>query len=83
MDPTVRKGAIREGYIGEAGGGDLEILVIGHHEVFHDAFGGAHDIHGISCLIGTDTEEMLGGIDGQQVHELLGLDVIVLDEGTL
>ena len=80
MEPSVRQRAVAEGHIGKARGGDLEVLVVGHHEVFHDPLAGTHDVHGVSSLIGGDAEEVLGRIDRQQVHQLLRLDVVVLDE---
>ena len=80
MEPAVRQGAVAESDIGKAGGSDLKELVVSHHEVFHDALAGAHDVHGIGRLIGGDAEEVLGRIDRQQVHQLLCLDVVVLDE---
>ena len=80
MEPAVRQRAVAESDIGKARGGDLEVFVIGHHEVFHDSLAGSHDIYGIGRLIGGDAEEMLGRIDRQQIHQLLRLDVVILDE---
>ena len=80
MEPAVRQRAVAESDIGKAGGGDLEVLVVSHHEVLHDALAGAHDVHGVRRLIGGDAEEMLRRIDRQQVHQLLRLDVVVLNE---
>ena len=80
MEPAVRQRAVAEGDIGKAGGGDLEVLVVSHHKVFHDPLAGTHDVHGVGGFIGGDTEEMLGRIDRQQVHQFLCLDVVVLDE---
>lgn len=80
VEPAVRQRTIAESDIGEACGCDLEVLVVGHHEVFHDPLAGTHDVHGIGCLISGDAEEVFRRIDCQQVHQLLRLDVIVLDE---
>ena len=79
MDPSVRKGSIRESDIGKACGSNLEVGVVGH-EVFHDALAGSHDIHRIGSLIGGDAEEVFRRIDAKEVHQLFGLDVVVLDE---
>lgn len=81
VEPAVGQRAVGEGYIGEAGGGDLEVLVVCHDEVFHDALGGTHDIDGVGGLVGAHAEEMLRGEGGEQVHEALGLDVVVFYQG--
>ena len=78
--PSVRQGAIAEGHIGEAGGRDLEMVVVGHHQVFHDALAGAHNVYRIGSLVGRDTEEVFGRELAEEVHQFLGLDVIVLNE---
>ena len=78
MNPTIRKGTITESNVSKAGGCDLEVLVVCHHQVFHDALAGTHDIHRICRFIRTYAEEMLRRINCQQIHQLLGLDVIVL-----
>lgn len=80
MDPSVRKAAVGESYIGETCCCDLEVGVVCHHEILHDTLAGAHDVDRICCLVGRDAEEVLWWIDGQEVHELLGLDIIVLNE---
>ena len=54
--------------------------VVGHHKVFHNALASSHDVHRISGLIGRNAEKVLRRIDGEKVHQLLGLDVVVLDE---
>lgn len=80
VDPSVRQGTIAERHIGEAGGRDLEMVVVGHHQVFHDALAGAHNVYRIGSLVGRDTEEVFGRELAEEVHQFLGLDVIVLNE---
>ena len=80
VEPAIRQRSVAESHIGKAGGGDLEVLVVGHYEVLHDPLAGTHDVHGIGRLIGGDAEEVLGRINRQQVHQLLRLDVVVLNE---
>ena len=80
VDPAVGKRAVAECDVGKACGSDLELVVVGHHQIFHNALAGSHDVHRIGGLVGGDAEEVLGGIDRQQVHQPLGLDVVVLDE---
>ena len=80
MDPAIGQGTVAEGHIGKAGGGDFEVLVVSHHQVFHDALAGAHDVHRVGGLVGGDAEEVLGRIDRQQVHQYLRLDIVILDE---
>ena len=54
--------------------------IICHHEVFHDSFASPHDVHRIGGFIGRNAKEVLRGIDTKEVHQFLGLNVIVLDE---
>ncbi len=63
MQPAIGQGAVAEGHIGKAGGGDFEVFVIGHYQVFHDSLAGAHDVHRVGGLVGGDAEEVLGRID--------------------
>ena len=72
--------SVRERHVGKSGCSHLEVLVVGHHQIFHNALAGSHDVHRIGGLVGGDAEEVLGRIDRQQVHQPLGLDVVVLDE---
>ena len=80
MEPAVRQRAVAESDIGKARRGDLEVLVVGHHEVLHNSLAGAHDVYGVGRFIGGDAEEVFGRKDRQQVHQLLRLDVVVLNE---
>ena len=80
MEPAIRQRTIAESDIGKARGGDLEVLVVGHHEILHDPLASTHDVHGIRRLIGGHAEEVFGRINRQQIHQLLRLDVVVLDE---
>ena len=81
MEPSVGKRAVAEGDVGKAGGSHLEVLVVGHHKVFHDTLAGAHDIHGVGSFVGTYAEEMLRRVYREQIHQFLRLDVVILDEG--
>ena len=42
---------------------DFEVLIVSHHQVFHDALRGSHDVHRICSLVCADTEKVFGRIN--------------------
>ena len=80
MQPAIRKRPIAESDVGKAGGGHFESAVISHHQILHDALARAHYIDGIRRLVRAHTEKMLRWELAEEVHQLLRLDVVVLDE---
>ena len=80
MQPAVWKGTIAESDIGETCRGHLELAVVSHHQVLHDAFAGSHDIYRVGGLVGAHAEEMLRRKLAEQVHQLLGFNVVVFYE---
>lgn len=78
MLPSVRKAAITESYICKSCCGYGEFLAISHDQILHDTLAGSHDIYRVCSLVCRYTEEMLGRINAKQVHQLLGLNIVIL-----
>lgn len=81
VDETGQQGAVAEGHVGKARRGDGEVLGVTHDHLLHHLLAATHDVDRVGGLVGADAEEMLGLELAKQVHEFLGLDVVVLDEG--
>ena len=56
------------------------MLIISHHQVFHNTLTGPHDVNGVSSLICRNAEEMLWRIYTKQIHQFLCLDIIVFNK---
>ena len=80
VHPPVGQRPVAEGNVGKACRGYFEVLVVGHHQIFHDAFRSPHDVHRIGSLIGGNAEEVARRKLLEQVHEPFGLDVVVFDK---
>ena len=72
--------SVRESHVGKSGCSHLEVLVVCHHEIFHNALPGSHNVHGVGGLVGAEAEEVLGRELAEEVHQTLCLDVVVFDE---